>query len=51
MRILIAASFVLVAFAVPASAHPHGAKSKREHGKTYRTYRPKGTYRDDTCPI
>ena len=54
MKILIVASFVFVALAVPALAHPHGAKSKRDHNKTYRTYRPKAAYRryrDDTCPV
>lgn len=60
MKILIVVAFALAALAVPATAHPHGAKSKRHHGKAYRPqhrkrahrrYRRAPRYLEDTCSV
>jgi len=61
MKILIVVAFALAALAVPATAHPHGAKSKQYHGKkAYRTQRRKRVSRryrrarrdpEDTCSV
>ena len=45
MKFMILVGFVLAVFAVPATAHPHGAKSKRDQAKTHRTYRAKRRHR------
>ncbi|MFY0613199.1 MAG: hypothetical protein JXQ99_16830 [Hyphomicrobiaceae bacterium] len=45
MKILVATAITLAVLAVPATAHPHGAKSKRDHGKAHQTYRNKRTHR------
>lgn len=39
MRLLIIASFAFAALATPASAHPHGAKSKKHASKSHRVGR------------
>ena len=60
MKFLVAAACALVMFAVPATAHPHGAKSKQAHGKAYRghhrkraqrRYRSRARYSDDWCSV
>ena len=45
MRTFLIAGLFLAAFAVPATAHPHGAKSKRAYAKKYTAHRSKRRYR------
>ena len=45
MKALLAALLLLPLFAVPAAAHPHGAKSKGYYGKSYRARYIKRTRR------
>ena len=45
MKAILIAGLFLAAFALPVTAHPHGAKSKRHYGKTYYTHRAKRRYR------
>lgn len=60
MKFVILMGFAVAALAVPATAHPHGAKSKYHQGKTHRSHRAKRRYRrtlrynrdqHDTCSV
>ena len=45
MRAILIAGLFLAAFAVPVTAHPHGAKSKRHYAKKSYTHRARRTSR------